>query len=335
MNEKSHRGDLTARMIELQLLLTGGSHSQRELIEYFRVDRKTIKRAIDALSIHYQITEEPDGREIRYSFSEDYKFTPPTLTPLELATLILAQESIAATGLTAFGSPFAEHARLLTLKVRNSLPAQLRDKLDLLANVFGSSAIPAKDFAPYAAIIDRLTSAIIEGRRLRLSYHSLTDDRTKSRLVDPYCVYFDPDGATLKLIGFDNLRCDIIPFSIDHIRSLSETGEYFSRPEDFDLRAYLTEHCFNGIHGTPVTVRLRAHGTTARVFRERTFHPSQHTIQDTRDAVTIKLRVASGRGLVRFILSWAPDVEVLEPDDLRREVATAHRQSLTRLLNEK
>jgi predicted DNA-binding transcriptional regulator YafY len=48
-------------------------------------------------SLHYQIVEEPDGREIRYRFSDDYKFTPPTLTPSELATLLLAQESIAAT----------------------------------------------------------------------------------------------------------------------------------------------------------------------------------------------------------------------------------------------
>jgi predicted DNA-binding transcriptional regulator YafY len=327
-------------MIELQLLLTGGSHSQRELIEHFRVDRKTIKRAIDALSIHYQITEEPDGREVRYSFSEDYKFTPPAFTPLELATLILAQESIAATGLTAFGSPFAEHARLLMLKVRNSLPAQLRDKLDLLANVFGSSAIPAKDFAPYAETIDCLTSAIIEGRRVRLSYHSLTDDKIKERMVDPYCVYFDPDGATLKLIGHDRLRADIIPFSIDHIRALHETDEYFSRPDDFDLREYLTEHCFNGIHGTPITVLLRAHGTTARIFRERIFHPSQRLIEephraakdDKEGTTTIELRVARGRGLVRFILSWAPDIEVLEPDDIRREVANAHIQSLARLV---
>ena len=335
MKEKSHRGDLTARMIELQLLLTAGACSQRELIEHFRVDRKTIKRAIDALSLHYQIIEEPNGREVNYRFSKDYKFTPPTLTPLELATLLLAQQSIAATGLTAFGSPFAEHARLLVMKVRNSLPAQLRAKLDLLANVFGSAAVPAKDFAPYAVIIDRLTNAMIEGRRVRLSYHSLTDDKTKERLVDPYYVYFDPDGATLKLIGHDNLRGSIIPFSVDHIRALYETDEQFVRPVDFDLRAYLTEHCFNGIHGTPVTVRLRAYGTTARVFRERTFHPSQHIIEDTRDAVTIKLRVASGRGLIRFILSWTPDLEVLEPDDLRREVAAAHRQSLARFPNEK
>lgn len=333
MKSHSHRGDLTARMVELQLLLTSRSYSQHELIDHFGVDRKTIKRAIDALSLHYQIIEEPDGREIRYRFSDDYKFTPPTLTPSELATLLLAQESIAATGLTALGSPFAEHARRLMMKVRNSLPPRLRDKLDALASIFGTAAVPAKDFAPYASTIDLLTDAAIEERRVRVSYYSLTDNKIKERMVDPYCVYFDPDGATLKLIGYDHLRRDIIPFSIDHIRALHETTEHFERPRDFNLRDYLTEHCFNGIHGAPLTISLRAHGTTARIFRERNFHPSQNLIEDTDDTVTIQMRVAQGRGLIRFILSWSPDVEVLEPTELRREVADALNQSLARMSN--
>lgn len=333
METQSHRGDLTARLVELQLLLTGNAPSQRELIQYFGVDRKTIKRAIDALSIHYQITEEQDGREVRYRFSDDYQFIAPALTPAELATLLLAQESIAATGLAAFGSPFAENARRLLAKVRASLPVPLREKLNSLATVFGNATVPAKNFAPHAATIDRLTDAAVKGQRLRLSYHSLTDDRVKERLIDPYCVYFDPDGATLKLAAYDHLRRDIIPFSIDRIQALQVTEERFIRPPEFDLRDYLTRNCFNGIHGAPITVRLRAYGTTARVFRERTFHPSQHIVEDTERTVTIEMRVARGRGLIRFIVSWTPDIEVLEPDELRHEIADIHRQSLMRMVD--
>lgn len=337
----SHRGDLTARMVELQLMLAEGSYSQRELIEHFGVDRKTIKRAIDALSIHYQVVEEPDGREVRYRFSDDYKFVPPALTPSELAILLLAQESIAATGLTTLGSPFAAHARHLLMKVRAALPVILREKLDALAAVYGTAAIPAKDFAPYAETVDRLTDAAIRQLQVRLRYYSLTDGKTKERVVEPYYVYFDPDGATLKLIGYDHLRCTVIPFSIDHIRTLCITDQRFTRPADFDLRSYLVEHCFNGIHGASVTVRLRAYGTTARIFAERKFHPSQQTIESTScasdrgETTTIEMRVAGGRGLVRFILSWTPDVEVLEPPVLREEVAQAHQQSLTHLSEQK
>ena len=95
------------------------------------------------------------------------------------------------------------------------------------------------------------------------------------------CVYFDPDGATLKLIHFDHFRKQITPFAIDHIRSISETKESYERPENFDLRTHLIENCFNGIHGVPLTVPLRAFGVTARVFAERSFHPSQRIVKQT------------------------------------------------------
>lgn len=344
LTTRSHRGELTARLAELPYLLAERPHTVAELAQHFDVNEKTIRRTLDALSLHNHITEERDGRSIRYRYPDGYKFTPPALMPTELALLLLAQESIAQTGLTAFGSPFAAHARSLLNKVRFSLPEPLREQLDLLARVYGSAAIPAKDFSAHAATIERLTSAILERLAVRLNYYTLNRDRTAERTVEPYVLYFDPDGATLKLIGFDRKRRQIIPFSIDHIRRLKLTREHFTRPADFDLRDYLTEHCFNGIHGEPLDVTLRARGVTARVFAERTFHPSQQTVgrtttkatgaSDGEETTTIRLRVARGRGLVRFVMSWSPDVEVLAPEELRREVAEAHRQSLALLSTE-
>jgi predicted DNA-binding transcriptional regulator YafY len=330
----SHRGELTERLTRLPFLLAERPHTQRELARIFDVNSKTIRRTIDSLSSYYPIVDEREGREVVYRFSDNYKYVPPAFTPAELATLILAQESIAATGLTAFGSPFAVYGRSLMAKVRSSLPPSLRDRLDSLAAVFGSAAVAAKDFAPHAALIDRLTQAAIEHRRVRLRYYTLATDTTSERTVEPYVVYFDPDGATLKLIGYDHHRNRIRPFAIDHIRALREMHEKFERPPDFNLQQYLSANCFNGIHGEPLTVRLRAQGVTARVFAERQFHNSQRTIKRTphtaqqSETVTIEMRVAEGRGLVRFILGWGPDVEVLAPDALRREIAQAHRQAL-------
>jgi predicted DNA-binding transcriptional regulator YafY len=330
----SHRGELTERMLHLPLLLAERPHSQRELAEHFHVHGKTIKRDIDALSSYYPVAEERDGREVVYSFSDGYKFHSPPFTPAELATLVLAQESIAATGLTALGSPFARYGRSLMAKVRSSLHPSVRDKLDALASVFGTASVAAKDFAPHAALIDRLTQAALERRRVRLRYYTLATDTVKERTVEPYAVYFDPDGATLKLIGFDHHRDKILPFAIDHIRSLRETSEKFERPADFELQSYLSANCFNGIHGEPLNIRLRASGVAARIFAERRFHESQSTVERTprtagqTETTTIEMRVARGRGLNRFILSWGPDVEVLAPRSLRREVAQAYTRAL-------
>lgn len=331
----SHRGELTERMLHLPLLLAERRHSQQELARIFNVKPRTIRRDIDALSRYYPIIDERDGRLVIYRFSDDYRYQPPPLTSIELATLVLAQESIAATGLTALGSPFARYGRSLLAKVRSSLHPLVREKLDALAAVLGSASVAAKDFAPHAALIDRLTQAAVERRRVRLRYYTLATDSVSERTVEPYTIYFDPDGATLKLIGYDSQRDKVIPFAIDHIRALRETAETFERPAGFDLQQYLSSNCFNGIHGERVTVRLRASGVTARVFAERRFHESQRTVErkprTTRQAetTTIEMHVAGGRGLLRFILSWGPDVEVLAPPELRREVAAACKHALS------
>ncbi len=329
----SKSGKLTERQTEIPLLINERPHSRRELAEYFGVSTKSIERSMTELMVFWPIISERKGREVIYSFIDHQKMRPPQFTPAELAVLLLAQESIAVTGLTAISSPFARHAKTLLAKVRAYLHSSLQKKLDALARVFGSAASPAKDFTPYAETIDRLTTAAVEGRRVRLWYYTIRTDTVSERVVEPYGVYFDPDGATLKLIAYDHKRRVIVPFSIDHIKELSQTDERFERPI-FDLRDYLAENCFNGIHGEPMDVRLRARGVTARVFAERTFHRSQRIVEQTvreegrEETMTIEMRVARGRGLVRFILSWVPDIEVLHPPELQREVAEALRRGL-------
>lgn len=332
----SSRGDLTERLIRILFLLAERPHTQRELAQFFGVDGVTIRRNLIGLERHYLILVERNGRERVYRFGDHYEFRPPNFTPGELATLLLAQQAIAATGLTAFGTPFGQHGYTLLDKVRAALPKALRDKLNALASIFGSAAVPAKDYSKHADKIDRLTNAAMNERRIRMRYRTLHSGEVKERLFDPYAVYFDPDGATLKIIGYDHERRDIIPFSVDHIERLNETGETFKRPPDFTLPAFLTKYCFNGIHGEPLTVQLRAYGTTARVFAERRFHPSQSELDRTTDAagnvetITIQMTVARGRGLERFILSWLPDVEVLGPPELQQRVADILNQSLRR-----
>ncbi|MBX3276731.1 MAG: WYL domain-containing protein [Acidobacteria bacterium] len=332
----SRRGDLTERLVRIPLLLAEGPQSQRQLARELEVDAVTIRRAINQLSRFYYITEERRNRETVYRFGDGYKYRPPNFTPTELATLLLAQQSIASTGLTSFGTPFARSGQTLLEKVRAALPLELRSYLDLLANIFGSAAVPAKNYAPHAGTIDRLTKAAVTCRRIKLHYHTLRSGQLNERLFDPYSVYFDPDGATLKVIGFDHLSSEIRTFSIDHIQNLIETEETFTRPSEFDLRAYLTKYCFNGIHGNPILVRLRAYGVTARIFSERQFHPSQRLIAHNPESAgveeqaTIEMTVAQGRGLERFILSWMPYVEVLSPPELRTSIAAVLRQAAIR-----
>jgi predicted DNA-binding transcriptional regulator YafY len=238
----------------------------------------------------------------------------------------LAQEAIAGIGITAGNSFYAAQANSLIGKIRKSMPRSVKANLDALSKVYGSAMIPAKNFSVHAATIDRLAFAAVREKVVEIRYHSLNRDQDSSRRIAPYAVYFDPDGATLKLIAFDKMHNEIRVFSVERISNLIETGEKFTRPEKFDLTEYLRDNCFNGIHGKPVTVRLKAKGITARIFAERIFHPSQKTIERKQkrgaspETITVEMRVANGRGLERFIIGWLPDIEIVSPPEVRESV---------------
>ncbi len=322
----SYRQILAERLIQILFKLVRRPHSRQELAREFGVNGKTIRRDLDALSLEYPIEDRKIGRDVYYQFAEDFKFDFPKIEIEELAVLLLAQESIAGIGITAGDSFYAARANSLLDKIRRSLPRSIKEKLDALAAVYGSAAVPSKDFSRHAATIDRLASCAVRSRKAEIRYHGLNSDKLESRVVGPYAVYFDPDGATLKLVAFDALKNRLSVFSVDRIVNFKELDFTFVRPADFNLADYLNENCFNGIHGEPVTVRLKASGITARIFAERQFHPSQKIIErkqrrgSSPETVTIEMCVANGRGLIRFILSHLPHVEVVAPVELKREV---------------
>lgn len=323
--------NLSSRLNELEHYLAR-RRTQKEIVEHFGVDRKTVRRAIDRLSEFAGVSEERDGRHTVYFIAEN-DYNSPQFTPTELAALVLSQEVILAGGTFSHGSPFASAGRSLIEKVRTKMPPQIERRLDALSQIIGTAAVPAKDYSEFAGVIEELTAAAVERRSVSMLYVGLSSGKKEERRFDPYNIYLDPDGATLKTIGYDHKNSRISPFSLDRIRRIKITREKFVRPENFILSKFLEENCFNGIHNPPVRVRLRARGTTASVFAERTFHPSQKTLSVKRskvgnpEQIEVELTVAGGRGLQRFILSWLPEIEVVSPLSLRAEIKEIIAQS--------
>ena len=317
--------NLSTRIDELENYLRIQKRSQREIADHFGVDRKTVCRAIDKLTLTSNLRDEKQGRNIFY-FYDDNKFAPAQFTSTELAALVLSQEAISAGGTVSYGSPFAQAGKSLIEKVKSRMPPRIKQNLDEISKIIGTAVVPNKDYSKFGAVIEELTAAALERRTVSMHYDSLSSSRNELRLFDPYNIYLDPDGATLKTIGCDHRNRRLSPFSLDRIRSIKITKENFIRPKNFDLREYLTENCFNGIHGKPIIVRLKAFGVTAGIFAERQFHPSQKTLAVVKaksgkvEQIEIEMRVAAGRGLERFILSWLPDVTVIEPPELRLRI---------------
>ena len=290
------KGNLSSQTIELQHYLLNRRRTQKEIVEHFGVDRKTVRRAIDKLGQFVPVSEEKEGRNTVYFILEN-DFNSADFTPIELAALVLAQEAILAGGNLSYGSPFAAAGKSLIEKVRAKMPPRIKHNLEELSRILGTATIQNKDYSEFGSVIEELTAAAIERRVVSMHYQSLSSRRDEKRLFEPYNIYLDPDGATLKTIGYDRRNDRISPFSLDRIKSVALTKETFLRPPNFDLQEFLTLNCFNGIHGEPLTVRLRAFGITAGIFAERQFHPSQKTLsvknQKKGEGKKLKLKCAS------------------------------------------
>ncbi len=188
------KNSLSSKIVELEQYLRNQRHTQKQIAEHFRVDRKTVRRAIDKLGQFAPVSEERKGRNTIY-FIPGNDFNSAQMTSIELAALVLSQEAISAGGsFSSVSSLFAEAGKSLVEKVRSKMPPLFKRHLDELSTILGTSVISNKDYSEFGLTIDELTTAAIERRTVSMRYESLSSSRDAQRLFDPYNIYLDPDG---------------------------------------------------------------------------------------------------------------------------------------------
>ena len=108
------------------------------------------------------------------------------------------------------------------------------------------------------------------------------------------------------------------------------TGAIFRRAPDFDARAYARE-AFGITRGEKtLRVRLLFEPKLAVYLMERVWHPTQTFIRRPAGRVEMRLETTGRQELIRWVLSWMPDVQVLAPKSLRDRIEEKLRDGLTR-----
>ena len=126
-------------------------------------------------------------------------------------------------------------------------------------------------------------------------------------------------------------RGKIASFAMSRILSLRGTGECFPEPEAGLVRRALDER-FGIMSGeTLMDVHLRFSPAVAAYIAGRVWHPSQEMRKRRDDSLELRMKTRGWKELVRFVLSWQPDVQVLRPTALRTRVMEKMRVGLERL----
>lgn len=113
-----------------------------------------------------------------------------------------------------------------------------------------------------------------------------------------------------------------ITLKIDRIRSVRELARNFERPSGQDILKWLetTWGIWVG-EGESLEVVLRFHNRQYARLRETRWHPTEKLEVADDGSILWRAYVSEPREMLPWIRGWGADVEVLQPESIRRQVA--------------
>jgi predicted DNA-binding transcriptional regulator YafY len=313
-----------SRLVNLLLLLQArGGLTAEEIASELEVSVRTVHRDVEALSAAGIPIYAERGPAGGIRLVEGYRTRLTGMTAEEAEALFLSGLPGPAAEL-GLGTVVAA----AQLKVRAALPAELRSRASRLVERFHLDAGPwfaGNEPVPHLPVV---SEAVWGSRRLEIAYRR--DDGAVTRKVEPL-------GIVIKAgIWYLVARTDgqLRTYRVSRIREARALDETFERPDPFDLAAWWAESSAAYEREVPrvdVVVRVRsdarwrlAEAVGGRAVREaeRLGPPDE----EGRETLLINVEwpdEATGR-----FVAAAPDVEVLEPPQLRDQMVAAARAAI-------
>ena len=301
-----------------------------DLAERTGVSTRTIRRDLEALQASgFPLYDDLDDGK-RYWMLEQRPFRrldETGFTLAELSALYFSRTLVEALAAT----PFHHDVRSAFEKLSGALTPGMRQFLDRLPLVLQAKAEPGalaavpdagsdgptpKDVAARSARAAQLVEATLHHRRIAMRYHSMSSDREKAYLVEPYRLVFAQGG--LYVVAFVPEYGQLRTFAVDRILGLSLTEERF---EPSDAPEEVFAHSLGVNQGTPPQrVEISFAPRIARYVKERVWHASQQS-EDQRDgSVHLVLHVSNDWALRSWVLGFGPLARVVGPPELAAQV---------------
>ncbi len=289
---------------------------QAEVARRLGVNRSTAHRLLEQLpemGIPIEWDEQRRVRLDRSRYEFDLRLNLDEALAVFIACRLLARHSDRPNphvidALTKLGGALKGHARVIADHVL-ATSEQVRRKSNQAAR-------------EYVRALQVLTRAWAD-RVSTYLYHR--KEPHQARKFDPY--FIEPSMFTTYVIGFDHLRQDIRTFKVQWLKSVSLTSEFFSVPEDFDPYQYLGDAWgINWGKGELTQVRLRFTGNAAERVADNVWHESQRLETCPDGSRVLTVRVGSTLEMIPWIRQWGSECEVLEPAELRDQIAEEARR---------
>lgn len=168
--------------------------------------------------------------------------------------------------------------------------------------------------------LSMIISAMRDGLKLKMVYHSFWRRKEEEVLLEPYFVKVD--NQRWYVIGPSDVHPkDPHIYGLDRIISLQLTSTKFKYPKSFDPNEYF--HSDFGIFHSEEEVQnilLKVAKYQCNYVETLPLHSTQEKIEETNDYNVYRLRLKPNFQFYKTIVSGGSDYEILEPESVRKEV---------------
>ena len=290
----------------LELLQAQPGLSGAELARRLEVDRRTVRRYVVMLQDLGIPVEAERGRYGGYRLRPGFKLPPLMLTEDEALAVTLGLLAAKQIGLTA-AAPAVEGA---LAKVERVLPAAVGERVRAVQGTLGFTLEPPAEPPAEPGTVLTLTTAVQQGRRVRLSYRSFRGEETE-RALDPYGVVFH--AGRWYAVGHDHLRGEMRVFRLDRVLRAEPLEATFERPAGFDSTAHLLAVLPNVPRAWPVEVLLET--TLQEACQWAT--PGVVSLDEGPGGVLLTTRTGDLDWMARYLVGFGCPFVIRRPPELR------------------
>ncbi|MBC7334389.1 MAG: WYL domain-containing transcriptional regulator [Actinobacteria bacterium] len=298
---------------EILIICRYGKVKAKKIAEEIEISVRQVYRDMECLKLaKVPISSDRNG----YFFTDNFFMPRISLDLPEALTLVIFINSIKAQK----GTPYYNFLNSACEKIINLLPGNLKKMISESAiDGMVDFGLEAKvDYKEIGDVFSAVYSAKLERKSISVTYFSMERKKIQQRIIDPYALIFR--FGVWYLIGHCHLRDEIRTFRIDRIKSAKVIENRFEIPSTFSIDKFL-EGSWGIIKGEKKEkVKLKFSPELAMFISEVKWHPSQKLEFLGDGSLLASYEVAGLDEIKRWILGFGKEVEVLEPEELRKEI---------------
>lgn len=291
----------------------------KELMERFEISRRQAAREIENMRLYFNAPVEYSPEEKGYYYSDDsFEFPAAMMNEEEIISLLIAK-------------------RLSVTIPDENRKRQLQSFFDNLSNYFDfditqlEQKISLKNLRYYRVdqgIFDMVLQGLKQDRKLKILYRSVYTREESVRVINP--LHLIMYMGNWHIIAYCDTKRGIRDFALSRIKEIDIMDEGIG--EDLQALSKKIKEEFDGAYGIffegeRKQVVLRFGPRVSDYVREQVWFPQQTINEVEGGGLLLTFYVTDYREIVREVLSFGADVEVLEPAELRDNI----REHLDRL----